>query len=215
MANAECQPVDFVISLADAGKRYRFEWIFRKLTRHFHSGTRYALLGPNGSGKSTLMKVLSGHLSLSKGSARFMENGQDVDPDQVYRRVAYAAPYIELIEEFTLEEALQFHTRLKPLVPGLTPGSLYDLLELPKARHKELRFFSSGMKQRVKLALAICSDTPALLLDEPTTNLDLNAVVWYKTLLETFAGSRLVLIASNDPGDLELCREQVSILDYK
>ena len=203
------------IHLADAGKRFRFDWIFRKLDFSFRSGQRYALLGPNGSGKSTLMKVLSGHLSLSKGRVSFEENGKTLDADAVYRCIAYAAPYIELIEEFTLEEALRFHTRLKPLLPGLSTGFLHELLELPRARHKELRFFSSGMKQRVKLALAVCTDAPILLLDEPTTNLDVNAVAWFKKLVEQYAGNRLLVIASNDPGDLELCREQINILNYK
>ena len=203
------------IHLADAGKRFRFDWIFRKLDFSFRSGQRYALLGPNGSGKSTLMKVLSGHLSLSKGRVSFEENGKTLDADAVYRCIAYSAPYIELIEEFTLEEALRFHTRLKPLLPGLSTGFLHELLELPRARHKELRFFSSGMKQRVKLALAVCTDAPILLLDEPTTNLDVNAVAWFKKLVEQYAGNRLLVIASNDPGDLELCREQINILNYK
>ncbi len=203
------------IQLSDAGKRFRFDWIFRKLHYRFETGERYALLGPNGSGKSTLMKVLSGHLSLSKGKIVFEENGTALDPDVVYRRVSYAAPYIELIEEFTLEEAIQFHARLRPLLPAFTPESLYELLELPRARSKALRFFSSGMKQRVKLALAICTDAPVLLLDEPTTNLDVQTVRWFKQLVETHAGDRLLVVASNDPGDLELCREQINILDYK
>jgi len=203
------------IQLTDAGKRFRFDWIFRGLNYRLSSGGRYALLGPNGSGKSTLMKVLSGHLSLSKGKVVFEENGKALDPDAVYRRVSYAAPYIELIEEFTLDEALRFHARLRPLLPGVTVENLYELLDLPRARHKELRFFSSGMKQRVKLALALCTDAPVLLLDEPTTNLDLNAVRWFKNLVETHIGDRLLVIASNDPGDLELCREEINILDFK
>lgn len=203
------------IQLTDAGKRFRFDWIFRGLSYAFQPGQRYALLGPNGSGKSTLMKVLSGHLSLSKGKIIFQENQRVLEPEQVYQRVSYAAPYIELIEEFTLAETLDFHIRLKPLLPGFSPEQLYELLDLPRARHKELRFFSSGMKQRVKLTLAVCSDTPVLLLDEPTTNLDVQAVAWFKRLVERYAGERLLVIASNDPGDLELCREQLSILDYK
>jgi ABC-2 type transport system ATP-binding protein len=204
------------IHLTDAGKRFRFDWIFRGLNYRFDTGGRYALLGPNGSGKSTLLKVLSGHLSLSKGKVVFEKNGKALDPDAVYREVSYAAPYIELIEEFTLEEALRFHARLRPLLPDFAVENLYELLDLPRARHKELRFFSSGMKQRVKLALAVCTDAPILLLDEPTTNLDLNAVRWFKNLVETHVGrERLLVIASNDPGDLELCREQVNILDFK
>lgn len=203
------------IQLTNAGKRFRFDWIFKDLNFVFSTGECCAVLGPNGSGKSTLLKVISGHLSLSKGACRYIQNGQITDPDTQYRQVAYAAPYIELIEEFTLEEAILFHARLKPLVPGITPAALYERLELPKARHKEIRFFSSGMKQRLKLALAICSDTPVLLLDEPTTNLDVHATVWYKRLLEEFSSDRIVILASNDPSDLDICNRQLRILDYR
>lgn len=203
------------ISLENAGKRFRFDWIFRGLDHRFHSGERCAVLGPNGSGKSTLLKVLSGHLSLSKGQVQFQFEGKKVEPYAVYRHISYAAPYIELIEEFTLEEALKFHAGLKPLLPGFTAARLYELLALPRARAKEIRFFSSGMKQRVKLALAICSDTPVLLLDEPATNLDVQGVEWYKNLIAEHAADRLVVIASNDPHDAAFCPLHLSIMDYK
>jgi ABC-type multidrug transport system ATPase subunit len=204
-----------IIRLQHAGKRFRLDWIFRGLDYTFDSPGRYAVLGPNGSGKSTLLKVLSGHLSPSKGRIFFEKNGKILEPDDVYRSVSYAAPYIELIEELTLEEALKFHARLKPMLPGITPARLYDLLSLPRARSKEIRFFSSGMKQRVKLALAICCNTPILLLDEPATNLDVQGVEWYKNLIGEFAADRLVIIASNDPHDADFCPVHLNILDFK
>ncbi len=203
------------IQLDDVGKRYRMDWIFRKLSKSFHAGERWAILGPNGSGKSTLLKVLSGHLTPSKGHVFFDHQGVRVKEEAVYKKISYAAPYIELIEEFTLEEALRFHAKLKPFLPGFTPASLYDLLALPRSRQKEIRFFSSGMKQRLKLALAVCSDTPALLLDEPATNLDVQGVEWYKNLISEYAAERLVVIASNDPHDAEFCPLHLNILEFK
>ena len=203
------------IILSNAGKRYRLDWIFRGMDYTFRAGERYALLGPNGSGKSTLLRVLSGQLSPTRGTVAYRRDGADVDPDHLFRLVSYAGPYIELIEEFTLEEALRFHTGLKPLLPGLNAQAVYDLLALPKARFKELRFFSSGMKQRVKLALAVCSDTPVLLLDEPATNLDLAGIAWYKQLVTTYARDRLVVIASNDPDDAAFCPVHLTITDFK
>ena len=202
------------IQLTNAGKRFRFDWIFRDLNYQFRPRVSYARQGPNGSGKSTLLKILSGHLSLSKGKIVFEENEEPLEPDVVYRKVSLAAPYIDLIEEFTLEEALQFHSRLKPLLPEYTPERLYETLELPRTRAKEIRYFSSGMRQRVKLSLAICSDTPVLLLDEPGTNLDKNARDWFKNLLERHSAGRLVVIASNDSVDLESCSESLNILDF-
>jgi ABC-type multidrug transport system ATPase subunit len=203
------------IALEQLGKRFRYEWIFRNLQADLHAGERWAILGPNGSGKSTLLKILSGHLSPSKGFARFSRLGKPVEPDAVYHHIAYAAPYIELIEEFTLEEALLFHSRLKPLAAGLDASRLAELLELPGAAKKPLRTFSSGMKQRVKLALAICSNTPVLLLDEPTTNLDKTATLWFHHLLNRFAAGRLVVIATNEQADVEGCGHFLDIRDYK
>lgn len=203
------------IRLDNVGKRYRMDWIFRKLNGKFESGERWAILGPNGSGKSTLLKVLSGHLTPSKGEIHFEDQGIPVKEDVVYKRISYAAPYIELIEEFTLEEAIRFHAKLKPLLPGFSPAALYDLLALPRTRQKEIRFFSSGMKQRLKLVLAVCSDTPVLLLDEPATNLDVQGIEWYKQLISNYAADRLVIIASNDPHDAEFCAKHLGIMDFK
>ena len=80
------------IELKNAGKRYRLDWIFRGVDYAFNAGERYAVLGPNGSGKSTLLKVLSGHLTPSKGKVLFQKSGRDVEPDAVYRHISYAAP---------------------------------------------------------------------------------------------------------------------------
>jgi ABC-2 type transport system ATP-binding protein len=216
-AKIRLQAVEFYmeITLTNAGKRFRFDWIFRGLNHMLLPGGRTALLGPNGSGKSTLMKVLSGHLTLSKGAISFKHEDKILAPEDVYQHIGYAAPYIELIEEFTLAEAIQFHHRLKPLQAGLTTASMMDLLELSKNRDKEIRFFSSGMKQRVKLALAICSDCPVVLLDEPSTNLDVNAIAWSHRLLDQYSNNRLIVIATNDPADLELCDKQVDIMGWK
>lgn len=203
------------IQLHNIGKRYRLEWIFRGIEGAFQAGERWAILGPNGSGKSTLLKVFSGHLTPSKGDIFFENQGIRIKEEEVFKSVSYAAPYIELIEEFTLEEALRFHAKLKPLLPGFTPAQLYELLALPRSRQKEIRFFSSGMKQRLKLALAVCSDTPILLLDEPATNLDVQGVEWYKKLISDYAAERLVVIASNDPHDAEFCAKHLNILDFK
>lgn len=203
------------IEITNLSKRYRFDWVFKNISQTFSPCERWALLGPNGSGKSTLLKVLSGHLSPSKGSIIFKTGGQILEAENVYRSVAYAAPYIELIEEFTLEEAIAFHQRLKPLLPNMDAQRLQERLALPKAKHKEIRFFSSGMKQRLKLALAICSDTPLLLLDEPATNLDQQGVAWYKALIAEFAADRLTIIASNDPHDAEFCPKHLNIMNYK
>lgn len=204
------------IQLNQVGKRFRYDWIFKGIDYTFETGTQYAVLGPNGSGKSTLMKVLSGHLTPSKGTIHFFNKGKKpIDKDNVYQHLSYAGPYIELIEEFSLKEALRFHQQFKPFKAGLSIGDLIDLLSFQHSKNKEIRFFSSGMKQRLKLVLALCSDTNLVLLDEPTTNLDRQGVDWYLELVERFVEQRLVIVASNVEEDYGFCTKTLNILDYK
>lgn len=203
------------IKLKQLGKRYKFEWIFRNLDFDFQNGKAYAILGANGSGKSTLLKVLSGHASHSKGTIDFYNQNEKIAIDKVYHQLSFAAPYIELIEELTLIEVLQFHQKFKSFQNNLNVNDLIDILNFSKSKHKEVRFFSSGMKQRLKLVLAICSDTDYLLLDEPTTNLDNQGVVWYQELIDRFAKNRLTIVASNIEHDYAFCSETLNIMDFK
>ena len=206
-----------MIKLDAIGKRFRYEWIFRNISTTFDAGQRYAILGPNGVGKSTLMKILSGHLTPSEGKMTVQLNGKTVDADAIYKHVNYAAPYIELIEEFTLTEAIDFHIKFHPLSNSLKINDLINVLGFQKSKDKEIRYFSSGMRQRLKLALAICSDSPILLLDEPTTNLDNQGVAWYRSLMQhyTEGSNRLVIIASNAEHDYDFCDAMLNILDFK
>ena len=206
-----------MIQLDTIGKRFRYEWIFRNISTTFEQGRRYAILGPNGVGKSTLMKILSGHLTPSSGKMTVQINDKTLDADDIYRYVNYAAPYIELIEEFTLTEAIDFHIKFHPLSNSLTINDLITLLGFQKSRDKEIRYFSSGMRQRLKLALAICSNSPILLLDEPTTNLDVQGVAWYRGLMQQYTegSNRLVIIASNAEHDYDFCDATLNILDFK
>jgi len=205
------------IQLNNIGKRFRFEWIFKEVNEYFEAGKGYAIMGNNGSGKSTFMQLLSGHLSPSKGTIAYSNpQKKPVDITKVYQQLSFAAPYIELIEEFTLKEAIDFHWNFKPMLIG--KKALVELLDYPKhTLKKEIKFFSSGMQQRLKLALAICSDTSLLLLDEPTITLDRQAIEWYLVLLKQYAyrPERLTIIASNVEEDFEGCTEQLNILDYK
>lgn len=205
------------IQLEGIGKRFRFEWIFKNVDYTFEKSNHYALLGPNGSGKSTLMKVMSGHLTPSNGKILFFDDTNKViDVNNIYRFISYAAPYIELIEEFSLKETILFHQQFKPFQQNIDYKTLVNILGFEKSMNKEVRYFSSGMKQRLKLALAICSDSPVLLLDEPTTNLDVQGAAWYRELLSRFGNDRLCLIATNVQEDYAFfCNQTLSIIDYK
>lgn len=204
------------IQLEKLGKRYRYEWIFKELSYTFEQGNGYAIMGGNGSGKSTLMQILSGYLSPSKGSLLYQNQGNDVARDEVYQHLSFAAPYIESLEDFTLREAVDFHWNFKAM--HLSQKALFERLEYPKSAYKKaIKFFSSGMQQRLKLALAICSKTNLLLLDEPTITLDQAAIKWYLQLLQDYAyqPQRLTIIASNVEEDFTGCQKRLTLLDYK
>lgn len=204
------------ITLHNLGRRFNQEWIFRGLDYTLTSNQKYAILGPNGSGKSTLIKVLTGQLSPSEGKIEFSISSNSIENDDVYQYISIAAPYIELIEEYTLKELLDFHFKFKRYLTHYDPKKIISLLGMEKARNKEIKHFSSGMKQRVKLAMACCSDSRLLFLDEPTSNLDVEGERWYSDLLrETSSASRTLVIGSNQEREYEFCDTTLSILDYK
>lgn len=204
------------IILTDVGRRYNREWIFKHITYELESGKSYAILGPNGSGKSTLLKVLSGSLVPSAGSIYYEMNDKAVDVESVFQYLSLATPYVELIEEFTLREQIQFHFKFKNYLSGYSEPEVVHLLGLENAIDKELKFFSSGMKQRVKLALACCSDSAFVLLDEPTSNLDTAGEGWYLELVDkTKRADRLFIICSNQEKEYNFCDQTLSISDYK
>jgi ABC-type multidrug transport system ATPase subunit len=202
------------ISLKNIGRRFNREWIFRSLSYEFSSGKKYAILGPNGSGKSTLISLILGNLSPSEGLIQY-HNGKEVPVEQIYKSLSFAAPYLDLIEDFTLEETISFHFKFKTFYPGYGFEKILDLLGLVKAQDKALKYFSSGMKQRTKLALACCTDAPILLLDEPVSNLDQQGVAWYLNLIDQFAKDKLVIIGSNQEVEYSFCDHTLQIEDFK
>lgn len=203
------------ILLEDIGRRFNQEWIFKRINYQFTAGQSYAILGPNGSGKSTLLQVLSGSLSPSRGKISYYNQEESIEIDQLYKNLSISAPYLELIEEFTLRELITFHFRFKKMMNGLGTDELIALSQLESSANKEIRYFSSGMKQRVKLMLACCTDAAILLLDEPTSNLDSQSISWYLGLVNRFAAGRLLIVCSNQVNEYSFCNHHIHITDYK
>lgn len=200
------------ISLQNAGKRFNREWIFRSCSFEFQPNQSYAITGPNGSGKSTLLQVIAGAILHNEGNIVYsMANGEAVDT--FYNHIAIAAPYLDLIEEMTATEFLQFHHQFKPLT--LSINEALSAVQLHSAAHKQIRYFSSGMKQRLKLAQAFFSKSEVLLLDEPTSNLDAEGIALYQKLLASQLSHRLIIISSNVPEEYNKCGEVLKINNWK
>ncbi|MFN8278118.1 MAG: ATP-binding cassette domain-containing protein [Chitinophagales bacterium] len=185
------------IELHDVAKKFGATTIFKEINALFTQGNRYAIVGANGSGKSTLIKIIAGYMSPDRGTISY-QLVNPVPPEEVSQLVAISAPYVELPEELTVEELVHFHAKLK----GLSIAGNDLIQELQIARTKEIRHCSSGMKQRLKLALALYSKATILLLDEPTANFDDVWKHWYHNELKQQSG-KLIVIASNEPAEYE------------
>ena len=200
------------ISLQNAGKRFNRDWIFRSCSIDLLPNHSYAITGPNGSGKSTLLQVIAGATLHSEGNIVYTGNQQQ-NIAEPYRHISIAAPYLELIEEMTATEMLGFHAAFKPLTVSIP--EMLAAVQLEKAATKQVRYFSSGMKQRLKLAQAFYSEAPVLLLDEPTTNLDNEGIALYRQLIQQQLGKKLIIISSNVSAEYDFCSEVLRMESWK
>jgi ABC-type multidrug transport system ATPase subunit len=216
------------VRLSNLGKRFNREWIFRHLDYEFTTGKKYAITGSNGSGKSTLLQVIAGSLTHNEGSieigngqlamgneqlARTNDQQSTINHQLHYTLISIATPYLELVEEMTAVEMINFHSTFKPLT--LPANEILEQVSLQVAANKQIRNYSSGMKQRLKLALAFFSDTPILLLDEPTTNLDEDGIALYHQLIQNYTANKLVIVCSNDKQEYSFCEEVLEVGKYK
>jgi ABC-type multidrug transport system ATPase subunit len=151
----------------------------------------------------------------SAGKVNHFINNKAIDAGDLYQFVAFAAPGQDIVDEMTLVEFLAFHFSFKRMLPNFSVDKVIEEMGLEKAKHKQIGDFSSGMKQRVKLAQAIFADTPLLCLDEPCTNLDNAGVEQYRRWMEQYTIGRLVIVASNDPREYFFCRDTLQMGDYK
>lgn len=203
-----------ILSAQNISKRFNYDWIFRDVNHTFSAGTATSVTGPNGSGKSTLLRILAGQLTPSSGVLEF--KAPNIIPiDQVYQHVNYAAPYLDILDELTLDEMLTFHNGFKTWVQGKNHDQIVEWSGLKDHRRKQIKQYSSGMRQRVKLILAVCSESEVLILDEPTTNLDVKGVDWYLDLVQKCMQDRIVIIGSNQEKEYTFCSAELDIRHFK
>ncbi len=204
------------ITLTNAGKKFGKEWIFRHVTLNVKQGEKVVILGLNGSGKSTLLQVLTGFLSLNEGNLNYEHNSKTIDLEELYCYQSLASPYLELIEDFTLQELIEHAVVYKPFLNQLTTAQIIELSGLSAHKDKFIKLFSSGMKQRLKLTLAILADMPILFLDEPTTNLDATVINWYQKLISDYASEKTIIVCSNSiKEEYTFCERIIIMEDFK
>jgi ABC-2 type transport system ATP-binding protein len=198
------------VTFDNVGKRFIKEWIIKDFSYSFDSNKAIAVTGSNGSGKSTLLKLISGIVPITRGSISYQgDNQENISEESVFRKISFCAPYQELIEEFTLAELIKFHQGFRPFDGDYRVKDLAELWQLSHALNKRIHFYSSGMKQRVRLGLAIYTQSHLTLLDEPTSNLDEKGVEWYIGLIDQVINRRTLIVASNISREYTFCTEQV------
>jgi ABC-type multidrug transport system ATPase subunit len=110
---------------------------------------------------------------------------------------------------------ISFQKEFKQLLPGISEPDVLKIARLENDTSKQIRNFSSGMKQRLKISLALLADVPVILLDEPTTNLDRQGFEWYLDLIKKFSGNRLLIISSNLEREYDFCDERIDVMKFK
>lgn len=200
------------VILKNISKKYNKEWLFKNLNYTFTINESYAVTGLNGSGKSTFLQIIAGFVLPTDGKI-FVED-KETD-ENFYQNVSIAAPYLELVEEMTATEFLQFHFQFKTTINRCSIKEILTEVQLENAAHKQIRYFSSGMKQRLKLAQAFFSESSILLLDEPTSNLDKQGILLYHQLIKNYTQNRLVIVCSNDENEYSFCNHLLNINQYK
>ena len=208
------------IQLNNLGKKFNKEWIFRNLSHNIAADQKLAILGGNGSGKSTLLQILSGFVDPNEGEIIYKclnsVKETNVRVEEVRKYVSFASPYLQLTEDLTLIELINHAKLFKPFVNNFSTQEIIEQIQLPQVKQKYIKQFSSGMKQRLKLGLAILADTPLLLLDEPISNLDKEAIAWYKQLIRNHSSNRTIIVCSNAiEEEYFFCDTALDVMDYK
>ena len=209
-------PNNLHIQLESIGKKFGSEWIFKNLNLNLNPGDKLAVLGGNGSGKSTLLQIISGYVLPNAGKLVFKNGEKTEDVEDYKNQLSIATPYLEVIEDYTLTELIEHCAIYKPFLNNLSAKEIVEIAELKHAENKHIKNYSSGMKQRVKLAIAILADCPLLLLDEPASNLDKNALDWYVKLVGWYGANKTIVVCSNSVKDeFEFCNKELNVADYK
>lgn len=204
------------IQVTNAGKKFGREWIFRKVNLEIKPSEKVVILGLNGSGKSTLLQAMTGYLTINEGSVSYSINQQNIEDEQQYKLISLASPYLELVEDFTLQEQIEHAHIYKPFLNNLSIAQIVELSGLAAHKDKFIKLFSSGMRQRLKLTLAILADAPILFLDEPTTNLDATVIDWYKNMITTYAMHKTIVVCSNSiKEEYGFCERIITMENFK
>ena len=172
-------------------------------------------MGSNGSGKSTLLKIVAGYVGTTEGNISWHSENKELEIQSWHSQMVIAAPYLECIEEYTLKESIDFHFSLNQMRSDIDLKVVLNESGLSDHMNKTISQFSSGMMQRLKLILALCSDVKVYLLDEPCSNLDDAGIEWYQSMMNKIPSEKTIVVASNSKVEYYFCNDKIMVLDFK
>jgi heme exporter protein A len=206
----------FCLRFDRLGKAYDGPVVFADISLEF-SGGLLAVRGPNGSGKSTLLMIAAGLLPPSAGRAEVLRDGQPLAGAARKLATGWCSPELAFYDELTARENIRFFARASgvPLDAGEVSARLAEVA-LAYAADRAVGAYSSGMRQRLRLAFAFLFDSPVVLLDEPSSNLDDAGRELLARLVERQRRTGIVVLATNDLRDLsapdaEILMEKTSV----
>ena len=188
------------------GHRFQNFYLFKDLNLEIRSGSLLLVKGANGAGKSTFVKILAGGLEAMDGKVVFIsESGSVLEKEVLWRMMAMVAPYLELPEELTLRELIDFQIRMDVQKLEHQPFlEVAEALKMEKHLDRFISTYSTGMKQKAKIIAAFGMERPVLFLDEPTSNLDQESQEWVLHRIADLKKSRLIVMASNEPAEMRV-----------
>ena len=191
-------------------KRFNRAVLFRNIDFSVSTGESIAITGPNGSGKSTLLEIIACIKKPTSGSIEYSRNNGAIDSSEIFDHIGFASPRTNPYGDLTGYENINF-AMISRSSGNMDPDQLLKRFTIYKQRNKIVRLYSSGMKQRLKLLIAILNDPPIILLDEPGTNLDKSGREIIFSYLESVRREKVIIIATNDEGEAEFCDKRIRL----
>lgn len=190
--------------------------IFNNINFNFNNSGIFGISGLNGSGKSTLIKIISGLTSPSSGRIIHNYNEKSIIPEKLHNYIGFVSPYLMLYDEFSAWENLNYFSKIRNVPFDKDKiNYLLDSFLLLNRKDDLVKTYSSGMKQRLKFIFALMHSPHLLLLDEPTSNLDAEGKEKVYSILKKESGTSIIIIASNEESDLEICSSLIQLEKYK
>ena len=197
------------IKVENLKKNFGERKVISSLNLELRQGESVAITGPNGSGKTTLLKLLLALLRPSSGKVTYYDDDRVLSREELRHRISFVSPYLSLYDQLSAEENLQFFTAVRGgNITGKDIDSLLLKVGLVGRGMDLVSEYSTGMKQRLKYAVALSSKPDFLLIDEPSSGLDDSGKAMMTALIEEQRSGSIIILATNEKEEYSLASQQ-------